>query len=100
MTTCMLAMTIKTKTLKEEISQLENNPQITVLCSTYAAGYYDDGYIPLVGPNKLIHLQAGAVIFATGLMEQPAVFRNNDLPGVMLASAAQRLSSSLRGAAI
>src|SRR5262249_21321 len=28
---------------------------------------------------------------ATGCYEQPAVFRNNDLPGVMLASAAQRL---------
>jgi sarcosine oxidase subunit alpha len=28
---------------------------------------------------------------ASGVFEQPAVFRNNDLPGVMLASAAQRL---------
>src|SRR5690606_26986400 len=28
---------------------------------------------------------------ATGSLEQPAVFRNNDLPGVMMGSAAQRL---------
>ncbi len=28
---------------------------------------------------------------ATGSIEQPAVFRNNDLPGVMMGSAAQRL---------
>ncbi len=81
----------QTTARKEKIDEIENNPHITVHCNTYAAGYYDDGYIPLVGPNKLIHLQAGAVIFATGLMEQPAVFRNNDVPGVMLASAAQRL---------
>ena len=31
------------------------------------------------------------MVVATGAFEQPAVFRNNDLPGVMLASAAQRL---------
>src|SRR5688500_15979152 len=29
---------------------------------------------------------------STGALEQPAVFRNNDLPGVMLGSAAQRLA--------
>ena len=29
-------------------------------------------------------VRAGAVVFATGVIEQPAVFRNNDLPGVML----------------
>ena len=32
-----------------------------------------------------------AMLVAAGCFEQPAVFRNNDLPGVMLASAAQRL---------
>ena len=31
------------------------------------------------------------MVLATGCVEQPMVFRNNDLPGVMLASAAQRL---------
>ena len=36
-------------------------------------------------------VRAGAVVFATGVIEQPAVFRNNDLPGVMFGSAAQRL---------
>jgi sarcosine oxidase subunit alpha len=30
-------------------------------------------------------------VFATGVIEQPAVFRNNDLPGVMLASGALKL---------
>ena len=31
------------------------------------------------------------MVIATGSLEQPAVFRNNDLPGVMMGSAAQRL---------
>ena len=36
-------------------------------------------------------MRARAVVVASGVFEQPAVFHNNDLPGVMLASAAQRL---------
>ena len=36
-------------------------------------------------------LRARAVVVATGALEQPIVFRNNDLPGVMLAGAVQRL---------
>ena len=30
-------------------------------------------------------------LIAVGALEQPAVFRNNDLPGVILGSAAQRM---------
>ena len=36
-------------------------------------------------------VRARAVVVAQGAVEQPAVFRGNDLPGVMLASGAQRL---------
>jgi sarcosine oxidase subunit alpha len=36
-------------------------------------------------------MRAKAVVFAMGVIETPAVFRNNDLPGVMLASGAMRL---------
>jgi sarcosine oxidase subunit alpha len=39
----------------------------------------------------MIRLRAREVIVATGGWERPLVFENNDLPGVLLASAAQRL---------
>ncbi len=65
--------------------------KIVTLTSTVAAGYYADGWIALVEPARLTKLRASAVVFATGVIEQPAVFRNNDVPGVMLGSAAQRL---------
>ncbi len=35
----------------------------------------------------IITLRARSIVFATGATERPLVFRNNDLPGVMLASA-------------
>lgn len=64
---------------------------IRVRCGTMAAGYYTDHWVALVDDTRMTKLRAGTVVFATGAMEQPAVFQNNDVPGVMLASAAQRL---------
>ena len=67
------------------------HPQMRLYTHTAAAGYYADHWVPLVQPHRMIKMRAKAVIVASGAYEQPAVFRNNDLPGVMLASAAQRL---------
>ena len=64
---------------------------LELLAATCAAGYYTDHWVPLVDAGKLTKMRARAVVVASGAFEQPAVFRNNDLPGVMLASAAQRL---------
>jgi sarcosine oxidase, subunit alpha len=67
------------------------NPRIAVMTNTYAAGYYADHWVALVSPDYLTKVRARSVVVAQGAYEQPAVFRGNDLPGVMLASAAQRL---------
>jgi sarcosine oxidase subunit alpha len=73
------------------VAELESNVTCEILTGHYAAGFYADQSVPLVGREGLVHVRAQQVIVATGLYEQPAVFRNNDLPGVMLATAAQRL---------
>ncbi|MFN3987674.1 MAG: FAD-dependent oxidoreductase [Rhodocyclaceae bacterium] len=67
------------------------HPCIRLQGATVAAGYYADHWVPLVDRHRLTKMRARTVVVATGAFEQPAVFRNNDLPGVMLASAAQRL---------
>ncbi len=41
--------------------------------------------------ERLIHLRAKRVVVATGAYEVPFPFANNDLPGVMLSTAVQRL---------
>jgi sarcosine oxidase subunit alpha len=61
------------------------------MTETVCNGAYSDNWFPLVRGNRLYKLRAGHVVIATGSYEQPIVFRNNDLPGVMLGSAAQRL---------
>ena len=73
------------------IASVLANPRIQVLTNTYAAGYYADHWVALVSPDYLTKVRARSVVVAQGAYEQPAVFRGNDLPGVMLASAAQRL---------
>jgi sarcosine oxidase subunit alpha len=73
------------------LSAVQQHPRIRCLPSTTAVGYYADHWLALDTPDYLVKLRARAVVIAQGAFEQPAVFRNNDLPGVMLASGAQRL---------
>jgi sarcosine oxidase subunit alpha len=77
--------------LAELLAKVAAEPRIRVLTATYAAGYYKDHWIPLVSADRMLKMRAGSVVVASGAFEQPAVFRYNDLPGIMLASAAQRL---------
>jgi sarcosine oxidase, subunit alpha len=73
------------------VEAVHNSPPVTVFLATVAAGYYADHWVALAEPHRMTKMRAKAVVFATGVIEQPAVFRNNDLPGVLLASGAWRL---------
>lgn len=76
---------------KELIAEIEVCPNITVMTSAVCTGAFTDNWLPVLRGNRLYKIRAGQVILATGSFEQPMVFGNNDLPGVMLSSAAQRL---------
>jgi sarcosine oxidase subunit alpha len=73
------------------ITAVRAHPRIRLMTSAYACGYYADHWVAMVAPDWMVKVRARSVIVAQGAYEQPAVFRGNDLPGVMLASAAQRL---------
>ncbi|HEV7985059.1 MAG TPA: 2Fe-2S iron-sulfur cluster-binding protein [Steroidobacteraceae bacterium] len=75
----------------ELIERVRAHARIRLLTGAYAAGYYTDHWVPLVTRECMVKVRARSVVIAQGAWEQPAVFRGNDLPGVMLASAAQRL---------
>ena len=74
--------------LLDRIAALE---KVQLRCGTLAAGCYADQWIALVDSERLTKLRAKSMVFATGTIEQPAIFQNNDLPGIMSGSAAQRL---------
>ncbi len=64
---------------------------IEVMTGAVANGWFADNFVALVRGNRMFKVRAKEVVLATGAMEQPLVFRNNDLPRVMMGGAAQRL---------
>lgn len=66
-------------------------PAIRLMTETLCTGWFDDHWLSLLDDDCLYKLRAGAVVAATGTISQPPVFRNNDLPGIMLPEAVRRL---------
>lgn len=81
-------------------SRLAQLPNVQILTRTSAVGYYDRDVVTLVETVPTAHGRTGVprerywvvrakrVVVATGAIEQPLVFCNNDRPGVLLAGAA------------
>ncbi len=86
-------------------AQLADKPNVTLLRRTTLTGYFDHNYL-IASERKTDHLtleaqdklsdaprerlwkiRAKQVILATGSIERPLVFGDNDRPGVMLANA-------------
>jgi sarcosine oxidase subunit alpha len=73
------------------IAAFERTADVMVLTGASCEGLFADHWLAIVKGRRLYKLRAGRVVLATGVLEQPALFRNNDLPGIMLGSAAQKL---------
>ncbi len=62
-----------------------------VLLGTAALGVFGGPLVAAADGEALYRIRARHLVFATGAVEQGAVFPNNDLPGVMLSSAVELL---------
>jgi sarcosine oxidase subunit alpha len=65
---------------------------VEVLSNAPALAYFD-GLVPVWQGDTLHQIRARRHVFATGCVEQPLVFAQNDLPGVMLSGGALRLAA-------
>lgn len=72
-------------------SQISASPTLTVFTNTTILGYYQNHWLSAMRGKRLYKIRARSVVVATGAYEQPLLFDNNDLPGVMLGSGVQRL---------
>ena len=80
-------------------SELRGMPEVRLMPRTVAFGYYDQNMVALcqhetrggkgTPRQRLHHIRARQVVLASGAIERPLVFANNDRPGTMLASAAR-----------
>jgi len=74
-------------------------PEVTILTRSIVSGYYDHNFLtvaesvspatPRTPRQRLWKIRAHRVVLATGAIERPLVFADNDRPGIMLASAAR-----------
>jgi sarcosine oxidase subunit alpha len=69
---------------------------VEVLQPAYAGGVYEGLLTPVYQGRTMHRFRPAELVIATGSIEQPLVFGNNDLPGVMLAGAARRLVNQFR----
>jgi sarcosine oxidase subunit alpha len=65
---------------------------VEILSRAPALGFFD-GLVPVWQGDTLHQVRARRHIAATGTVEQPLVFPDNDLPGVMLSGGARRLAA-------
>jgi len=68
-----------------------SQPSVRVLLEATAFGGYEGNLVPVLQGSTLFHVRFKSLVLATGCHQYPSVFRNNDLPGVMLSRAALRL---------
>ena len=80
--------------------QVESAPNIRVFAHAPAIGVYTDGQVTAFqrgGPEgsfdeRYIEIRARGVVVASGCIERPLLFENNERPGVMQAECALRLA--------
>jgi sarcosine oxidase subunit alpha len=66
---------------------------VEILSGAAALGFFD-GLVPVWQGSTLHQVRADQHILATGAIQQPLVFADNDLPGVMLSGGARRLAAA------
>ena len=79
-------------------AELNHRENIAWLRSSTATGYYDHNLVIVAEHEpeeswvreRLWHIRASRVLIATGAVERPLIFSNNDKPGIMLCAAVAR----------
>ena len=90
--------------IKKTLSSLESMPEVLILKTTVCTGYYEHNYLTLLETvnngkssnsdhatrQRLWKIRAKRVVLATGALERPLVFNDNDRPGIMLSASMRK----------
>jgi sarcosine oxidase subunit alpha len=90
--------------LDSALAALRSAPNVRLMTRTQAFGYYAQNFVGLneriaeadliadsdLPRERLWQMRAREVVLATGAIERPLVFENNDRPAIMLADSARR----------
>ncbi len=92
-----------TEWVASAVAELAGNERVTILPRTTVFGYFNQNFValaervtdhlaapdPSLPRERLWQVRARQVVLATGAIERPLVFPENDRPGVMMAEAAR-----------
>ena len=90
-----------TQWIEHSLNELSQMPEVTILPRSTVFGYHDQNFLTInqrvtdhlplhqrtASRERMWQVRAHQVVLATGAAERPMVFSNNDIPGIMLASA-------------
>ncbi len=89
--------------LSKTLQELKAAANVRVMTLATVAGYYDFNVLTIHDRSAAYRredpieifwkVRAGRVVLATGAIEQPLMFGNNDLPGIMLAGAMRQYAN-------
>jgi sarcosine oxidase subunit alpha len=91
-----VSISSRVSTVVKELCEL---PRVRLMTRTTATGFYDHQVVTLLersAPDerrvreRFLIVRAPKVVLATGAIEQPLIFANNDRPGIVLAEAARQ----------
>ncbi|MDO6459624.1 2Fe-2S iron-sulfur cluster-binding protein [Granulosicoccaceae sp. 1_MG-2023] len=74
-----------------DLRRVEAHPRIRTLTDATCNAWFADHYLPVIQGTRLYKVRAKQTVLASGALEQHVVFHNNDLPGIVLCSAAERM---------
>ena len=82
---------IADQTRSDLVAKVEAHPNIEVTLNATCNAWFADNYLPVIQGKRMYKVRAKECIVASGAFEQHVVFRNNDLPGIVVCSAVSRL---------
>ncbi|MYD77581.1 MAG: FAD-binding protein [Gammaproteobacteria bacterium] len=82
--------------ISETVEELNQSPNVELFSHTMVFGHYDHGLTlayqkgSIDDPDILWKIRADRILLASGSIERPLTFPNNDRPGIMLAGAIRK----------
>lgn len=76
---------------EQMVVELEKYSNVSIWTGATAFGVYEDNLVGVLKGSRFIQLRTQHLLLATGSIEQPYLFHNNDLPGIFLGRGARKL---------
>ncbi len=72
-------------------AELEERSNVSIWSPASAFGVYEDNLVGVLIGRRFVQVRTGHLLVASGTLDQPHLFHNNDLPGIFLGRGLRKL---------